>query len=159
MQEEVDEMEQFGGAAGNKDEAVEMMANPMVVQMKDMQARLDKKNKEVMEEETNQRQKASEMRQEAIQALQTDRDKLAQELEEMKRQLADLESSRRTVAGATPLTSTTTTGQTSVTANANMTSVGREGTTSAAIVGSPPTSKKIEFDSKPAVRPKKKNID
>jgi len=32
MQEEVDNMEQFGGQAGTKDETLEMMQNPMVVQ-------------------------------------------------------------------------------------------------------------------------------
>jgi len=88
MQEEVDNMEQFGGQAGTKDETLEMMSNPMVVQMQQMQARLDRKNAEVMAEERKERQDASEVRQEHISALQTDADKLREELEELKKQLA-----------------------------------------------------------------------
>jgi hypothetical protein len=153
MQEEVDEMEQFGGSAGNKDEAIEMMSNPLVVQMKDMQARLDKKNKEVIQEEERQRQKANEMRQEAISALQTDRDKLSQELEKLKAELAEAESSRRTVAVPQPMIST---GNTS--AAANNPSLGRE--TSMSVSGhTAPVNVKTTFDSKAPTRPKKKNID
>jgi len=77
-------MEQFGGQAGNKDEQMEMVQNPMVVQMKDMQAKLDKKNQEVVVEQQKQRQMESEARQEHIQNLQTDRDALAEELERLK---------------------------------------------------------------------------
>jgi len=88
MQEEVDNMEQFGGQAGTKDEQLEMMSNPMVVQMQQMQARLDRKNAEVMAEEEKTRVQESEVRQEHIQNLQTDRDKLESELAELKKQLA-----------------------------------------------------------------------
>jgi len=87
MQEEVDEMEQFGGAAGNKDEALEMMSNPMVIQMQDMQAQLDRKNKEVLAEEEQNKAAESHARQEHIGKLQTDRDDLAAELERLKAEL------------------------------------------------------------------------
>jgi hypothetical protein len=87
MGEEVNNMEQFGGQAGNKDEQLEMMANPMVVQAQQLQARLDSKNEEVMAEEAVFQEKASEARQEHIQALQTDRNALEAELEALKQQL------------------------------------------------------------------------
>jgi len=88
MTEEVDNMEQFGGQAGTKDETLEMMSNPMVVQMQQMQARLDAKNKEVLAEEKQRREDESEARQEHIGALQQDRDKLQEELERLKAELA-----------------------------------------------------------------------
>lgn len=84
MRQEVDEMEQFGGQAGTKDDALEMVQNPMVVQMKDLQAKLDKKNAEVQREQVKQRQMESEARQEHIVNLQGDRDALAEELERLK---------------------------------------------------------------------------
>jgi len=87
-QEEVDNMEQFGGQAGNKDEALEMISNPMVVQMQQMQARLDRKNAEVLAEEKDQREKESAARQDHIGNLQSDRDKLQAELEKLKAELA-----------------------------------------------------------------------
>jgi hypothetical protein len=149
MQEEVDEMEQFGGSAGNKDEAIEMMSNPLVVQMKDMQARLDKKNKEVIEEEERQRAKASEMRQEAISALQSDRDKLNQELEKLKAELADAEATRRTVAVPQPMIANTSVNTSATTGREGATGTGTSGTNNV----------KSTFDSKLPVRPKKKNID
>jgi len=86
-------MEQFGGTAGTKDEQLEMMQNPMVVQMQQMQARLDKKNQEVVQAEAKEREDASEARQDHISALQGDRDKLQEELEKLKAELA-LASSR-----------------------------------------------------------------
>jgi len=84
MRQEVDEMEQFGGQAGTKDDALEMVQNPMVVQMKDLQAKLDKKNAEVVKEQAKQRQMESEARQEHITNLQGDRDQLAEELERLR---------------------------------------------------------------------------
>jgi len=87
-----------------------MMQNPMVVQMQQMQARLDRKNEEVLREEAKDREQASEARQEHINALQGDRDTLAQELERLK---AELALSQRgpapavAVAVATPTTGAT----------------------------------------------------
>jgi hypothetical protein len=88
MQEEVDEMEQFGGNAGQKDEALEMMSNPMVVQMKDMQARLDRKNQEVLQEEAKRTEEEAEARADHLAKLQEDRNNLAAELEKLKAELA-----------------------------------------------------------------------
>jgi len=92
MQEEVDNMEQFGGAAGRKDEELEMQANPLVIQMRDMQAALDARNNEIKIEEARMREEESAARQEAITALQTDKDRLARELEKLKAELALVDS-------------------------------------------------------------------
>jgi hypothetical protein len=88
QQEEVDEMEQFGGHAGVKDDEVEMMSNPMVIQMKDMQAQLDAKNQEMRLAEQQARAQQSAVRQEHISNLQSDRDALAMELERLRQELA-----------------------------------------------------------------------
>jgi len=80
-------MAQFGGQAGTKDETLEMMQNPMVVQMQQMQARLDRKNAEVQQEERKNKEIESEARQEHITNLQSDRDKLQAELEKLKQDL------------------------------------------------------------------------
>jgi len=107
MTEEVDNMEQFGGQSGTKDEQLEMMSNPMVVQMQQMQARLDSKNAEVLKEEAKTREEQSEVRQEHIANLQTDRDKLAEELERLKAELALSQPSGRPVAAvAVPVSGT-----------------------------------------------------
>jgi len=95
MRQEVDEMEQFGGQAGTKDDALEMVQNPMVVQMKDLQAKLDKKNAEVVKEQQKQRQMESEARQEHIVNLQTDRDALSEELERLKSEYQRQQASKQ----------------------------------------------------------------
>jgi hypothetical protein len=88
QQEEVDEMEQFGGHAGVKDDEVEMMSNPMVIQMKDMQAQLDAKNQEMRLAEQQARAQQSAVRQDHINNLQHDRDALAMELERLRQELS-----------------------------------------------------------------------
>jgi len=87
MTEEVDEMEQFGGKAGSKDDEVQMISNPLVLQMKDMQARLDKNQMELRRQENLESKAQVELRGEHISALKSDRDKLLEELERVKTQL------------------------------------------------------------------------
>jgi hypothetical protein len=81
-------MEQFGGKAGTKDDEVQMISNPLVLQMKDMQARLDKNQMELRRQENLESKAQVELRTEHIGALKTDRDKLLEELERVKAQLA-----------------------------------------------------------------------
>jgi len=85
--EEVQDMEQFGGQAGQKDDEVVMMANPLVTQMKDMQARLDENQLKIREEEAKLKQEASAARREHIMELQADRESLAAELQKLKEQI------------------------------------------------------------------------
>jgi len=89
MTEEVDEMEQFGGKAGSKDDEVQMISNPLVLQMKDMQARLDKNQMELRRQENLESKAQVELRNEHISALKSDRDKLLEELERVKSQLVN----------------------------------------------------------------------
>jgi len=89
MAEEVDEMEQFGGKAGTKDDEVQMISNPLVLQMKDMQQRLDKNQMELRRQENLESKAQVELREEHINALKSDRDKLLEELERVKNQLAN----------------------------------------------------------------------
>jgi len=89
MAEEVDEMEQFGGKAGSKDDEVQMISNPLVLQMKDMQARLDKNQMELRRQENLESKAQVELREEHILALKTDRDKLLEELERVKNELSN----------------------------------------------------------------------
>jgi len=89
MNEEVEEMQQFGGKAGMKDTEVEMTDNPLVLQMKDMQAKLDKKTIEMEQEEIKEQEDASEARQEHISNLKQDRNELQSELEKLRQMLAE----------------------------------------------------------------------
>jgi hypothetical protein len=88
IKDEHEEMEQFGGQAGQKDDEMEMVSNPLVVQMKDMQRRLDEKSQQMAREEQAQLQQESAQRKEVIASLQTDRDDLAAELARLQAELA-----------------------------------------------------------------------
>lgn len=85
--EDVETMEQYGGAAGNKDDEVAMISNPMVMQMKDMQARLDHKALELAKEEQKAKEEQNQARSEHINELKNDRDKLHAELEKLRSEL------------------------------------------------------------------------
>jgi len=87
MQEEVDEMEMFGGKAGRKDDEIAMMDNPLVLQMKDMQARLDKNALEIEEAKIKEKEEESEGRQGHIMNLKEDRNSLQAELDRLKSML------------------------------------------------------------------------
>lgn len=90
MQDEVETMEQFGGQAGTKDDAVVMSANPLVTQLKEMQAKVDEQDAKLAEE----RAQAHTERREFIDQLQTDRDVLAKELEKLQATLQQQASFR-----------------------------------------------------------------
>jgi len=90
--EEVATMEEYGGQAGLKDEEVVMKSNPLVMQMKDMQARLDQTQLAIREQENRQKAEATAVRQEHIQDLQADRDALADELNRLRAQIEDAQA-------------------------------------------------------------------
>jgi hypothetical protein len=85
IKDEVEEMEQYGGTAGSKDDEVEMISNPLVVQMKDMQRRLDASTRELAEEEAHKAKVDNDARREHIVSLNADRDNLAAELARLQR--------------------------------------------------------------------------
>jgi fibro-slime domain-containing protein len=87
MQEEVDDMEQFGGQAGQKDDQVIMSENPLVLQVKDMQRQIDAKSNEVLEQEQAEREQDAHARAAHIDQLKKDRDEMQAKLKEMQRQL------------------------------------------------------------------------
>mmetsp|Transcript_34324 Transcript_34324/g.67594 ORF Transcript_34324/g.67594 Transcript_34324/m.67594 type:complete len:3977 (-) Transcript_34324:239-12169(-) len=98
MQDEVDEMEQFGGQAGTKDDQVVMSANPLVMQVKD----LEKKMNEHDEELERARQQEANERSEHIKKLATDRDEMAKELERLQNALG-AQSSRMNLSPVTEM--------------------------------------------------------
>jgi len=88
LKEEVNEMEMFGGTAGTKDDEVEMVQNPLVVQLQTLQENLNAKTKEEQEAELRQLQEENEARQHNLAAMRQNVETLAAEL---KRLQGDLE--------------------------------------------------------------------
>jgi len=89
LQEEVENMRQFGGEAGNKDDQVNMTANPLAVQLKDIQAKFNEEDLKLQQAESDLRKQEGEIRQEHIRNMRDNRDQLASQLEKLKRQLAE----------------------------------------------------------------------
>jgi len=87
MQDEVNEMEQYGGGAGTKDDEVEMIPNIMVVQLQQLQEQQNAKTKEEQEREVEQLRLESEERKKHIVTLRSDRDNLAAELAKLQTEL------------------------------------------------------------------------
>jgi hypothetical protein len=98
MEEEVTTMEQYGGRAGTKDEEMEMLSNPLVVQMKDMQELLESKDSEAKVLERQQREEESGVRKEHIANLAKDRDELRGKLKELQETLKRQEDRNRAPA-------------------------------------------------------------
>jgi flagellar basal body-associated protein FliL len=94
LQEEVENMRQFGGEAGNKDDQVNMTANPLAVQLKDVQAKFNEEDLKLQEAEANLRKQEGEIRQEHIRNMRENRDQLASQLEKLKRQLAETQAAQ-----------------------------------------------------------------
>jgi TolA-binding protein len=81
MEEEVMDMEMYGGGVHQRHESLVLTANPMQMQIADLQKRLDKNEIEMLEAENKQRLALSKERQKQISNLQADRERLAKELE------------------------------------------------------------------------------
>jgi hypothetical protein len=95
LQEEVENMRQFGGEAGNKDDQVNMTANPLAVQLKDVQAKFNEEDVKLQQAENDLRKQEGEIRQEHIKNMRENRDQLARQLEQLKRQLAETQASNQ----------------------------------------------------------------
>jgi len=93
LQEEVENMRQFGGEAGNKDDQVNMTANPLAVQLKDIQAKFNEEDMKLQAAEADLRKQEGEIRQEHIRNMRENRDQLASQLDKLKRQLAEAQAS------------------------------------------------------------------
>jgi hypothetical protein len=92
LQEEVENMKQFGGDSGNKDDQVAMTANPLAVQLKDVQARYNEEEMKLQQSEAALRRQEGEIRAQHIDNMRDNRNKLAQELEKLKAQLAEAQA-------------------------------------------------------------------
>jgi len=92
LQEEVENMKQFGGDSGNKDDQVAMTANPLAVQLKDVQARYNEEEMKLQAAEASLRKQEGEIRAQHIDNMRDNRNKLAQELEKLKAQLAETQA-------------------------------------------------------------------
>eukprot|EP00456_Euglypha_rotunda_P010592 TRINITY_DN126_c0_g1_i6.p1 TRINITY_DN126_c0_g1~~TRINITY_DN126_c0_g1_i6.p1 ORF type:complete len:2644 (-),score=296.18 TRINITY_DN126_c0_g1_i6:65-7717(-) len=92
LQEEVENMKQFGGDSGNKDDQVAMTANPLAVQLKDVQARYNEEELKLQQAEASLRKQEGEIRAQHIDNMRDNRNKLAQELEKLKAQLAEAQA-------------------------------------------------------------------
>jgi len=88
-------MRQFGGEAGNKDDQVNMTANPLAVQLKDVQAKFNEEDIKLQAAEADLRKQEGEIRQEHIKNMRENRDQLASQLEKLKRQLAETQASNQ----------------------------------------------------------------
>jgi len=88
LHEEVENMRQFGGDSGNKDDQVAMTSNPLAVQLKDVQAKYNAEELKVQQAESDLRQQEGAIRQEHIKNMKDNRDKLHDELQKLKDQLA-----------------------------------------------------------------------
>jgi len=95
LQEEVENMRQFGGEAGNKDDQVNMTSNPLAVQLKDVQAKFNEEDIKLQAAEADLRKQEGEIRQEHIKNMRDNRDQLASQLEKLKRQLAETQASNQ----------------------------------------------------------------
>jgi hypothetical protein len=94
LQEEVENMRQFGGEAGNKDDQVNMTANPLAVQLKDVQAKFNEEDVKLQQAEADLRKQEGDIRQEHIRNMRENRDQLATQLEKLKRQLAETQAAQ-----------------------------------------------------------------
>jgi len=92
LQEEVENMKQFGGDSGNKDDQVAMTANPLAVQLKDVQARYNEEELKLQAAEASLRKQEGDIRAQHIDNMRDNRNKLAQELEKLKAQLAEAQA-------------------------------------------------------------------
>lgn len=88
MQDEVQEMEEYGAQAGTKDDEVVMNSNPLVMQLAEMKEKMNETDRKMREEEQAQSQLEQEERRSHIAKLQTERDKMALELEKLQESLA-----------------------------------------------------------------------
>jgi len=92
LQEEVENMKQFGGDSGNKDDQVAMTANPLAVQLKDVQARYNEEELKLQAAEASLRKQEGDIRAQHIDNMRDNRNKLATELEKLKAQLAEAQA-------------------------------------------------------------------
>jgi hypothetical protein len=89
LKEEVDNMTQFGGDSGTKDDQVAMTENPLAVQLKHLQQAVKQEDIKLQQAEQGLRLQEADIRKEHIDNMKSNRDKMMAELEKLKAQLAE----------------------------------------------------------------------
>jgi len=93
LKEEVENMQQFGGDAGRKDDQVAMTDNPLAAQLKHLQQAVKEEDVKLQEAEQGLRQQEADIRKDHIDNMRQNRDKMMNELERLKAQLAEAQAS------------------------------------------------------------------
>jgi len=89
LKEEVQNMAQFGGDAGTKDDQVAMTENPLAAQLKHLQQAVKEEDIKLQQAEQGLRLQEAEIRKDHIDNMRSNRDKMMSELERLKAQLAE----------------------------------------------------------------------
>jgi len=93
LKEEVENMQQFGGEAGTKDDQVAMTENPLAAQLKQLQQAVKAEDLKLQEAEQGLRTQEADIRKDHIDNMRSNRDKMMQELERLKQQLSEAQAS------------------------------------------------------------------
>jgi len=99
LHEELENMEHFGAEAGNKDDAVVMSENPLAQKLTSLQAAVDETTLKLQAKETELKKEEAAVRSEHLANMQQSKQKMTEELEKLKAQLAATQLQQR--GGAT----------------------------------------------------------
>jgi len=93
LKEEVENMTQFGGEAGTKDDQVAMTENPLAAQLKQLQQAVKDEDVKLQAAEQGLRSQEADVRKDHIDNMRSNRDKMLAELERLKAQLSEAQAS------------------------------------------------------------------
>jgi len=94
LKEEVENMQQFGGEAGNRDDQVNMTENPLAAQLAHLQQAVKEEDVKLQEAEQHLKVQEADIRKDHIENMRSNRDKMLAELERLKKQLSDQSASQ-----------------------------------------------------------------
>jgi len=94
LKEEVENMTQFGGEAGNRDDQVVLTKNPLAQQLAHLQQAVKEEDVKLQEAEQNLKLQEADIRKEHIDNMRNNRDKMMAELERLKGQLGEAQATR-----------------------------------------------------------------
>jgi cbb3-type cytochrome oxidase subunit 3 len=93
LKEEVENMTQFGGEAGTKDDQVAMTKNPLAAQLEHLQQAVKEEDIKLQQAEQGLRSQEADIRKDHIDNMRSNRDKMLAELERLKAQLQESQAS------------------------------------------------------------------
>jgi len=94
LKEEVENMTQFGGEAGNRDDQVVLTKNPLAQQLAHLQQAVKEEDVKLQEAEQNLKLQEADIRKDHIDNMRNNRDKMMAELERLKSQLNEAQATR-----------------------------------------------------------------